>query len=610
MSSGGVVRKIVWQLGLKTDRVDEQIKQIEAGVNRVSGAFAKVQSFANGALVAMGAFYGTLALVGTSSAKFGEEMQRISDGLGVNVEALQEYKAAFDVLGGSTDDLTDTLTTLTDRATAALEGSSTYAKEFNRIGIAVKELKGLKPEEIFELYLERAAKTNDVNKVTTASVRLLGDDLGRRLMPALVNAQGEMGNLRKAARDLGLVLEADLIKRLKDAQIQFRQAEFISRGFVRRLGAEIVPALSKYAETFSSLAVEHARTIGGLSFLLGDKLFAEAKKVTEAMRDVFGGVDQDTTYSVANGLERVARSLRLVAVGAGIVGAALAAAWLFSGIGPAVIAVALALGLVVGVLDSLYVRSKGGISIISQLETRFPSLGESADKLILSFNALLKELDGIGKEFRGLQRELTESDDNANWFEVTLNVVIGTVIVLLRVLTALAFLVAAVTREMVGIGRQIAKSIRSAREEFQEFFDSLDAKGQKFLNTLLKIADAALAMAEINPFTALPANVAAGLAGRDISPTGKLDRIGAGLSALNPFSSASNAAAESFGTTGGVSRAAGGASSTNVQVDQRIGDVTVQIVQSSGNAEQDGRDAVRGLTEQMRDATDVLGGAA
>jgi len=120
-----------------------------------------------------------------------QNIERQSQALGVSAEEFQRLSFAFRQFGADSADISDALNTLADRAEDAKAGTQSFVDDFELIGIEVDELRGKNPDELFRLFAREVANVEDPTRRAAGVVRILGDDVGRRLLPLL--QQGEQG---------------------------------------------------------------------------------------------------------------------------------------------------------------------------------------------------------------------------------------------------------------------------------------------------------------------------------------------------------------------------------------------------------------------------------
>lgn len=156
---------------------------------------------------------GALAYSAKSILDYASQFNDSAKKLGVGVEFLQEAAFAAKQTGASFGAVEDALKRLQIAQAAALGGRGPQTEAFGRLGVTLADLKSKNVEQIFTQIAANVQKANPSAQQLADTVALLGrsaDDL----LPAFREGFGEA---QSQARELGLVINRDLIQRLDDA---------------------------------------------------------------------------------------------------------------------------------------------------------------------------------------------------------------------------------------------------------------------------------------------------------------------------------------------------------------------------------------------------------
>jgi hypothetical protein len=209
-----------------TGNMERRLKTFESSAG---ASFAKVGNLAKASLA--GLFAGVAAggvgglVAGFAAAtKAVAELGDAAKMAGVSSKAFQEWRYVAEQARIPIDAMTDGLKELNLRADEfAVTGKGSAAEAFQRLGLTPQEVKErLKdPSEFLLLLIDRTKQLND----TAAGVRifdeLFGGTGGERMVSLL--SQGEKGIRAqiKAANDLGIVINDDLINRAAELDAKF-----------------------------------------------------------------------------------------------------------------------------------------------------------------------------------------------------------------------------------------------------------------------------------------------------------------------------------------------------------------------------------------------------
>ena len=250
----GVIREVFTRLGVVIDPTDQraleaynkQIDESKRGFielgNAVFRASLRVVAWTTTAVAGAIAAGTRLAL---STARVSEEVVQQAAALQLTTDAYQELSSAFRRFGADNNDVADALGTLTDRSEDALGGMQTFIDDFRLIGIEVDDLRGRNPEQLFELFTDRVAQTEDRNAALAATVRILGDDLGRRLNPLLQSGAEGLAAMRQEAHDLGDVLSTEQLAASNQLARSWRDLLEAGRGLRLEIGAALAPMVER-----------------------------------------------------------------------------------------------------------------------------------------------------------------------------------------------------------------------------------------------------------------------------------------------------------------------------------------------------------------------------
>lgn len=454
------VKKLVYYLGMRADV--SGAKQATAAAKETKQAWGDLTSIVAKAGVAIAGALGALGLLTANTAAFAEEVDRSSRALNMSRTQFQEYKAAFDALGASTDDLMDAMVTVADRAVDAMEGTKEYVQEFKRVGIAVSELKGKKAHEIFDLFIERSKGVKDTLQVQAAAARLFGDDLGRRILPVMVESGESFASLRKLVRETGLAMDDVAVLKLRNLAFEMRRTTFIARALSRDLASELAPAFKTLAVGIGDILTERAPALMGFFDKAGEYAQNAATKVVMAFKDMNEAAGSDERLGkLAFVLHRIG-----IILGAGIAGVSVIAvigafASALTTLTPAVVVAFFAISSLVRYLEDLWVHMHGGDSLIGALGSKFEWLNTILGMVKQLWDSNAQAVDDILEQLRELFGVLTqEGPEGFSLFE-------GGLALVHAALTIFLGLVLSGTRMILGIIQIVVRMVVWVTRVFQ-----------------------------------------------------------------------------------------------------------------------------------------------
>ncbi|MCZ7974105.1 hypothetical protein O9X80_06310 [Agrobacterium salinitolerans] len=209
-----------------TGGMERRLKRFESSAG---ASFAKVGNLAKASLA--GLFAGVAAggvgglVAGFASAtKAVAELGDAAKTAGVSSKAFQEWRYVAEQARIPIDAMTDGLKEMSIRASEfAQTGKGSAAAAFQSLGLTPQEVKErLKdPSEFLLLLIDRTKQLNDTARGVQLFDELFGGTGGERMVSLL--SQGEKGIRAqiKAANDLGIVIDDDLIKRAAELDAKF-----------------------------------------------------------------------------------------------------------------------------------------------------------------------------------------------------------------------------------------------------------------------------------------------------------------------------------------------------------------------------------------------------
>lgn len=224
---------------------DEFKKGMEDSEQKASGFGSKLKSIvgsgtkiAVGSLVAAGTAavsFGSQLVSGVSSiAQFGDNIDKMSQKMGMSAQSYQEWDAVLQHSGTSIEAMKTGMKTL---ATAAETGSDA----FKQLGISQNELKSLNQEQLFERTITALQNVEDETQRTYLASKLLGK--GGTELGALLNTSAEdTQKMRDRVHELGGVLSDEAVKNAAAFQDSLQDMTTAMSGMKNQLMAEFLPS--------------------------------------------------------------------------------------------------------------------------------------------------------------------------------------------------------------------------------------------------------------------------------------------------------------------------------------------------------------------------------
>jgi hypothetical protein len=197
------VTEMVAKLGLDID--EGEFAQGDKALEELRAAILGLAGVATAAATAIGAMI-------ASTVESASAADDASKATGVSAQALIELGHAAQMSGSSAEELRDGLLHLSRSSVAAASGSAEGAEAFRKFGVSVRDGAGrLKGADA--LLAEVADGLGRIPEAERASAAMaIFGRSGARLVPLLSEGAGGIALLRREARELGIVIDAETIE--------------------------------------------------------------------------------------------------------------------------------------------------------------------------------------------------------------------------------------------------------------------------------------------------------------------------------------------------------------------------------------------------------------
>lgn len=258
---------------VKTDDADESIQKTEKGAESLAAKFGNgIKTAAKwGAAIATGATVAGTAIFGlaTSAAETADEIDKMSQKIGISTEAYQEWSYVMGQNGTDVDKLAEGMKTLASQMDNAANGTASAQENFDKLGVSIYNADGsLKDQETLlnEVMHALADMENGTEKAQMAT-KLFGE-AGIEMMPMLNQGADAMDELTQRAHDLGLVMSEDAVSagvKLGDTIADIKKS-FSMIG--TNLGNAVIPIIQQFADIIIDNMPMIQQTIGTLAPIL------------------------------------------------------------------------------------------------------------------------------------------------------------------------------------------------------------------------------------------------------------------------------------------------------------------------------------------------------
>lgn len=190
----------------------------------------------------------TTALVDVSvkSSETADNIDKMSQKLGISAEAYQEWGYVLERNGANIDGLQTGLKTLANTMDDASNGSSSAQEKFDRLGVSFTNIDGTmkSTEQMFNDIVMALSSMPESAERTALATDLLGKS-ATELQPMFNSGSQAIEELKQNAHDLGLVMSDEAVKSGAEMQDMLTDLESSFGALKTQMGAALMPILTE-----------------------------------------------------------------------------------------------------------------------------------------------------------------------------------------------------------------------------------------------------------------------------------------------------------------------------------------------------------------------------
>ena len=233
---------------------------VEGGLSKARKSLLAVGAAISGVAASAGA-------LATKFATFGDNIQKMGLRTGLSAEALSELKFAAEQSGTTIESLGQALFRSTRRISNAAMGTGPAVRALKELGASAEELSQMSAEQRFMALVRMLGEVGDAGKRAQLGFEIFGDNI-RQIMPLINEGTEGIGELRKRADELGLVIsqeQADTAAELTDKINELKRA---FEGFLLAAGSDLADPLVEVLDklVFVLKQLKQFRDVGGTFF--------------------------------------------------------------------------------------------------------------------------------------------------------------------------------------------------------------------------------------------------------------------------------------------------------------------------------------------------------
>lgn len=266
------------KLSLDTSEYEKGLDSAEKKGSNFGSGLLKATKLGGAALAAVGtaAIATGTAIVGATNdiASYGDNIDKMSQKIGISAEAYQEWDAILQHSGASVDSLQPAMKTL---ATQAQKGNVAFKK----LGISEEQVANLSQEDLFSAVVAGLQNMEESTERTAIASELLGR--GATELGALFNTTAEeTENMRQKVHELGGVMSNEAVADAAKFQDTLQDMTTAFDGLKRGMISDFMPVITEVMEGLTAIFSGDESGVAKLSEGIGNF----ANKIIESLPDI------------------------------------------------------------------------------------------------------------------------------------------------------------------------------------------------------------------------------------------------------------------------------------------------------------------------------------
>ena len=231
------------------DGLNDASKKSESFASKMGNGLktaAKVGAVAMTAVTTAGVTLSKTLISGASEvASYGDNIDKMSQKMGISAQAYQEWDAILQHSGTSIDSMSRGMQTLQKNAVNS-------ADKFAKLGISQEQLASMSTEELFSATISGLQQMGEGAERTALASELLGGSA--KELGALLNTSAEeTEQMRKKVHELGGVMSDEAVKASAKFQDNLQDMKTALSGIKRDIISDTLPAFNDLMEGFTML---------------------------------------------------------------------------------------------------------------------------------------------------------------------------------------------------------------------------------------------------------------------------------------------------------------------------------------------------------------------
>lgn len=226
------------------DDFSRQFSELESALTVAAKAFA---------ITAAAAAAISFAKLIQESIEVADQFGKMAQRTGIAVDTFSQLAGVFALSDVSAQELGHSMELLNKSISEATSGNSAAQASFQSIGITLKDLKSLSPDQILLRLADTFSKTADGANKTAAALELFGRS-GTRMIPGLNQGRDGVIEMIKKVDELGMTVDAEFAKQAEQFNDSMKLMRMASQGLANQIAASLLPVLNQTIESIGDIS--------------------------------------------------------------------------------------------------------------------------------------------------------------------------------------------------------------------------------------------------------------------------------------------------------------------------------------------------------------------
>lgn len=269
--------KLVGSIFVDAEEANKSLKKTDEKAQGLGGKLLdvgkKAAKFGAAAVAGAGAAAGAIFGVAQKAAASADEIDKMSQKIGLSREAYQEMAYVMELAGADINIMQSGMKSLRTAMDGAAAGTKAQAEKFAALGISVTNADGSmrSAEEVMFDAMGALQGMEDQTQKAILAQELFGKS-GTELMPLLNQQAGSIDELRARAHDLGIVMSDDAV----DAGVAFTDAftevKKIGGKLISDIGVKFMPVMMEVFKWITDNMPAIQEIVGRVFDFLGEMI--------------------------------------------------------------------------------------------------------------------------------------------------------------------------------------------------------------------------------------------------------------------------------------------------------------------------------------------------